>query len=121
MPSTNPERRRQVNRQHYRHHRGRALDAELEAAALFLGRAPSTTAMDNRRRCIAYLRVYGEEPPHPDYEREAQLQTVERLRRRIGARLIDTYEEPEKRRAGGGGRQKRPELARALAHCQEQG
>lgn len=121
MSSTDPERRREVNRDWYRHHRARALDAELEAAALYLGRAPSTAAMDNRRRCIAYLRVYNEEPPHPDYDRQTQQQTVERITRRIGARLIDTYEELEKRRSGGGGRQKRPELARALAHCQEQG
>src|SRR5206468_3856129 len=89
--------------------RGLAVDAALESAELFL--SPKT-------RCIAYYRVYSEEPPHPDYGREAQRRTVERLVARAGATLIGAYKQPEKR---GPGQNKRLQLGAALANCQAQG
>src|SRR4051812_40815962 len=109
MPSKNPERRKEVKRQFYRFRRGLEVDAAIEAATLFLGH-PGTGRP--KTRCIAYYRVYGEEPPHPDYEHEAQRLTVERVVTRARATLIAAYEQLEKR---GRPNAKRPQLDAALA------
>lgn len=109
MPSTDPARRREVNREHYRFHAGLAADAALETAGLLV--KPKT-------RCVAYYRIYSESPPHPGYERTTQRQIVERLVTGAGATLINTYEQPERR---GAGRNDRHQLGAALANCQSQG
>ena len=118
MSSRNPERRKEVRLQLYRFRRGLEVDAALEAATLFLGHPGIGRS---KTRCVAYYRVYGEEPPHPDYEREAQRLTVERVVRRAVATLIAAYEESEKRGRIRVHARKRLQLDAALRHCQAQG
>jgi DNA invertase Pin-like site-specific DNA recombinase len=117
MSSRNPERRRQVNREFYRFHRGLAVDAALEAATFFLS-VPKTASRLSPRKCIAYCRVYSETPPHPDYGHKAQREAVERVVGRAGATLIDEYDETEKR---GRRNSKRHQLSNALRTCQVRG
>src|ERR1043165_7787873 len=95
MSSRDPERRREVNREFYRFRRGLEVDAALEAAQLFL--SPKPAWRGSPPRCLAFSRVYSEEPSHPDYNRATQRRTVERLVAGAGATLIGAYEQPEKR------------------------
>src|ERR1051326_1356435 len=117
MSSNNPERRREVNREFYRFHKGLERDDALEAATFFLS-VPKTASRLSPRKCIAYYRVYGEKPPHPAYEREAQRRAVERVVTHADAKLIDEYDETEKR---GRRNSKRHQLSNALQTCQVRG
>lgn len=107
MPHKDPERHRDYNRKYARFGAGLKQDAVLDAAKLLL---------DPKKPCIAFYRVFSEEPRAHNAGEAAQRQAVRHLVR--GAELIGTYVQPEK---SGPGQKKRPQLGAALAHCQEQG
>jgi len=106
MPSKNHERRKEVQREFFRFHKGLERDAALEAAAGLI---------EPKERCIAYYRIFpGDHPPYPHYSREAQQGAVRRVVGFAGAQLISTYNEPESRYAD------RRNLAAAMLTCQAQ-